>query len=129
MTLRPCLECGTPSDGPRCTEHTVDTKAPAAQRGYDWQWTKLSRRARRLQPFCSDCGATDDLQADHSAQAWQRKAAGKAIRLQDIRVICGPCNRAAGAARGPSATRGDAPSRPNHDPTTRQSLRITPEGS
>lgn len=124
MTLRPCLDCGTPTNGPRCTEHTDDTKPTATARGYDWTWQKLSKRARKLQPFCLDCGSTADLQTDHSPEAWQRKAAGKPIRLQDIQVLCGPCNRAAGAARGHTATRGDAPSAPGQDPRGRQSLRV-----
>lgn len=128
MTLTACLDCGEPSDGPRCPEHTTDTKAPAAARGYDAAWTRLSKRARRLQPFCSDCGSTEDLQCDHTPEAWARKAAGKAIRLQDVQVLCGPCNRAAGAARGPSATRGMAPSAVATDPSPRQSLSHTPLG-
>lgn len=114
MTLRPCVVCGEPAAGSRCAEHTsdsstVDTKPHAAQRGYDWTWTKLSKRARRLQPFCTDCGATEDLQTDHTPEAWARKAAGKPIRLCDVEVVCGPCNRRRGAARGQAATRGDAP--------------------
>lgn len=128
MTLRPCLSCGTPSDGPRCDEHTLDTKAHASARGYDWQWTKLSRRARKLQPFCTDCGNTENLTGDHSPEAWARKAAGKPIRLQDIDVVCGPCNQSRGAARGHSATRGDAPDRPKPDPLVRPSLSLTPRG-
>lgn len=127
MTMKPCLICGAPTDGPRCTEHTVDTKAPAADRGYDWQWTKLSKRARRLQVLCESCGSTESLQCDHSPEAWARKAAGKAIRLCDVQVLCGPCNRAAGAARGRSATRGDAPGRSAYDPTPRAAFSYTRE--
>lgn len=126
MTLRPCLDCGTPSEGPHCPEHTTDTKAPAADRGYDAAWTRLSKRARRLQPFCSGCGSTEYLQCDHTPEAWARKAAGKAIRLQDVQVLCGPCNRAAGAARGPGATRGHAPTADATDPSPSQSSRYTP---
>lgn len=98
MTLSPCLVCGEPSDGPRCTEHALP-KPTAQDKGYDHHWRTLSKRARRLQPFCSDCGSTDDLQADHSPQAWQRHAEGLTIRLGDVDVVCGPCNRARGAAR------------------------------
>lgn len=123
MTLRPCLVCGEPCDGPRCTAHTVaDTQPAAAKRGYDWEWTKLSRRARRLQPFCIDCGATTNLQADHSTEAWARKAAGKPIRLCDIDVVCGPCNVERGAARG------GAPHRTLPDRHGGQSLRLTSVG-
>ena len=112
MTLKPCLDCGEPSDSSRCSEHKltiVDTRPTAAQRGYDAAWHRLSTRARTLQPFCSDCGTTEDLQCDHTPEAWQRKAKGKPIRLRDVDVVCGPCNRERGAARGKAVTRGNAP--------------------
>ena len=110
MTMRPCLDCGQPSESTRCPDCAAernrvrgrgipDRKPSSRDRGYDWQWTKLSARARRVQPFCSDCGRTDDLQADHSEQAWRRKALGLPLRLQDIDVVCGPCNRARGRQR------------------------------
>lgn len=101
MTLRPCIDCGEPTDGARCVEHARPSspKASASSRGYDAAWQRLSAKARRLQPFCADCGATDDLQADHRPEAWARKAAGKPIRLADVDVVCGPCNRRRGAAR------------------------------
>ncbi len=101
MTLRPCIECGEPSEAAHCPEHArpPSPKASAAARGYDAAWNRLSRQARRLQPFCSDCGTTEDLQADHTPEAWARKAAGKPVRLADVDVVCGPCNRARGAAR------------------------------
>ncbi len=126
MTMAPCLDCGEPSDGPRCTEHSTDPKAPSGDRGYDWQWTQLSRRARRLQPWCTDCGSTTDLQADHSPEAWARKAAGKAVRLKDIDVVCGPCNIARGAARGHTGTRGQGPTGPHPDPTGSQTSSHSP---
>ena len=105
--LQPCLDCGTPSDANRCMAHrpTHPAKMLGRLRGYDTAWRRLSERARTLQPFCVDCGATYDLQADHTPEAWRRKAAGKPIRLQDIAVVCGPCNRRRGAARGGGAHR------------------------
>lgn len=99
MTLQPCLECGELSEQRRCPAHTISTKPSARERGYDKAWDRLSRRARRLQPFCIDCGATTDLQADHSPQAWRRREQGLPIRLEDVDVVCGPCNRRRGAAR------------------------------
>ena len=89
MTAKPCLDCGQPTASTRCPEH----------RGYDRRWRVLSERARKLQPWCSDCGATEDLEADHSPEAWARIAAGKMVRLRDVDVVCGPCNRARGQAR------------------------------
>lgn len=105
--MKPCLICGTPSDDTRCAEHPARPvrKLNARQSGYDTAWDKLSRRARAAQPWCTDCGATSDLQCDHTPQAWARKAAGKPIRLQDVDVVCGPCNRDRGKARGEGVTR------------------------
>ena len=118
MTMRPCIVCGEPSESERCDEHKIARRdkpnggkhnQTATERGYDWAWRKLSERARQLQPFCSDCGATDDLQGDHTPEAWERKAAGKAIRLCDVDVVCGPCNRKRGAARGENSRVGSIP--------------------
>lgn len=107
--LKPCAEfnCGELATGTYCPAHThkkppnrsIPTEPPAA-RGYDQAWRKLSERARKLQPFCTDCGTREDLTADHSPEAWARKAAGKTIRLRDITVLCLPCNVRRGAARG-----------------------------
>ena len=112
MTLRPRLTCGEPADAPRCPEHTIDTKPPAADRGYDSAWTKLSKRARRLQPFCTDCGSTERLEADHTPEAWTRKAAGKAIRLSDIRVLCGTLQPRCRSRTRAVSDQGDVPRAP-----------------
>lgn len=95
MTLKPCAVCGVPSPGPRCEEHTLSFY----QSGYDAAWQRLSKRARRLQPFCLDCGTDQDLTTDHSREAWRRKAQGKSIRLQDVAVRCRACNTRKGSAR------------------------------
>lgn len=123
MTLTPCLDCGEPADGSRCPEHTTQAKGTATQRGYDAAWDRLSKRARKLQPFCTDCGTTEGLQADHSPEAWAAKAAGKPIKLSMIDVVCGPCNVARGAARGMD------PRPPASRPRPRQSLRLTSDST
>jgi 5-methylcytosine-specific restriction enzyme A len=119
--VKPCLTCQTPSDGSYCDEHTPKPwqhrEASARRRGYSTAWDKLSRRARKLQPFCSDCGATEDLQLDHTERTWQRHEAGKVIRLKDTGgVVCGPCNRARGAARGRGEDHGTGPLERNSGP-------------
>ena len=95
--LRPCVVCGELTREARCSLHT--TKASSAARGYDAAWFRLSARARRAQPFCSVCGATEDLTCDHSPEAWKRKERGLAIRLCDVDVLCRSCNSRKGAAR------------------------------
>ncbi len=101
MTAKPCLVCGEPSARSRCPEHRLDDHHQTAHaRGYDARWRRLSAKARRLQKFCTDCGTTTDLTADHSPEAWRRHGAGKPIRLVDIDVVCRPCNARRGRARG-----------------------------
>lgn len=101
--MQPCLECGEVSDQARCEQHrpsptTLRGLSPK-QRGYDEAWRRLSQRARAVQGFCSDCGTTEQLTADHKPEAWRRKAAGLEIRLADVDVLCGPCNLRRGSSR------------------------------
>ena len=113
-----CSDCGAPYErehpGAQCPEcEPADLRAyerhgrrrgKTAARGYGARWQRLSRRARALQPFCSDCGSPDDLTTDHSIEAWKRHEQGKSIRLQDIDVVCNRCNAERGAARGERAS-------------------------
>lgn len=114
MTAKPCIDCGEPTAGTRCAQH----------RGYDRRWRVLSERARKLQPFCADCGAVEDLQTDHSPEAWERVAAGKPIRLRDVDVVCGPCNRERGQARPES----QAPQQVSHNRVGEKRCRATAVG-
>ena len=114
-----CSECGSvyqrESSGSKCSECrptrertarriiSESRRGSAKERGYDAAWSRLSRRARRLQPFCSDCGREDQLTTDHSPRAWERRAAGLPVRLEDVDVVCAPCNAERGPARGPDA--------------------------
>lgn len=109
-----CPECGTPHNrdtpcpecGPPPRDHTLDDRrrGGARQRGYTTAWDRLSRRARQLQPWCSDCGSPNNLTADHSPAAWDRHTRGLPIRLQDIDIVCTHCNNDRGPARGPNTT-------------------------
>jgi 5-methylcytosine-specific restriction endonuclease McrA len=114
---RPCLDCGELAEGSRCDECAAARarlversriRLSDKERGYDYAWRKLSARARRLQTYCDECGSTDDLTADHLPIAWERKAEGKPIRLEDVRVLCRSCNSSAGPARPGSERAGDA---------------------
>lgn len=89
-----CETCRPPDTRPRTAAKRE------ANKGYGARWNRLSKRARKLQPFCSDCGTMDDLTADHTEEAWKRGKAGKLIRLQDIDVVCRSCNSSRGPARG-----------------------------
>lgn len=111
----PCSLCGEPTKQTVCEEcsstvsrqriKTNRVKTSAAARGYNSKWRRLSERARRAQPFCLDCGSTNDLQADHSPETWEKVKKGLPLNLNDVEVVCGPCNRKRGAARGESKRR------------------------
>lgn len=101
--MRPCLDCGEPSDEVRCPTCSPPTTkqrgSSPEQRGYGWHWRMLSRRARALQPFCSDCGTTERLTTDHTPEAWERQARGLEVRLVDIDVVCADHNVRRGSSR------------------------------
>lgn len=96
-TLKLCTVCGEPCVDGRCADHRRERepKPSAHRRGYGSTWQRLSQRARRLQPWCSDCGTKDDLTADHLR--WPART------LKDVDVVCRPCNTRRGPARGPNA--------------------------
>lgn len=112
--MKPCLRCGELSGGSYCEVHapvvrkeqsTSNKISRTTERGYGWRWQQLSKKARALQPWCSDCGAESDLQADHSPEAWERYRQRRSITLDLVDVVCGPCNRARGDARTPGGRR------------------------
>ncbi|CAG7845783.1 hypothetical protein USB125703_02058 [Pseudoclavibacter triregionum] len=127
MTFKPCIECGEPSERSRCDEHQLPStphKLNSNARGYDQTWRLLSERARRLQPWCTDCGTTDDLTCDHSEQAWIRRHQGKPIRLRDVDVVCRSCN----ARRGRARPTGDDPHAAAPEPRRQSNCRTHTRG-
>lgn len=115
--LKACATCGDLTDRARCTEcRPPDPRPSGTKRGYDAAWQRLSKRARRRQPFCTDCGTTEDLSVDHSPEAWAAHDAGREVTLDLVTVVCRPCNSRRGAARGPQ-TRGSAPPSPEVSPS------------
>lgn len=109
MSLKPCIVCGEPSDETRCSDHRIDhalakdeRRGSARARGYGSAWDRLSRKARKLQPFCLDAHlspCSGPLTTDHKPEAWQRVAEGKPLRLSDVEVVCDGHNAARGSSR------------------------------
>jgi 5-methylcytosine-specific restriction enzyme A len=106
--LRPCVDYGEISEAARCPQHARDLKPSRHERGYGNAWARLSKRARRRQPWCSDCGSQDDLTVDHSPEAWERHEAGLEITLDLVTVVCRSCNGRRGRAR-PMSDEGRVP--------------------
>lgn len=120
--LVPCVSCQELTDAPRmgrCHEchsaqrrikergrkrertNRTDRTGPTSTR-----WKRLRARVVSQQDWCSDCHESraqieargDRIEVDHTPAAWHREALGKAIRLEDVDVVCGQCNRARGPA-------------------------------
>lgn len=137
--LKPCMDCGVLGPTTTCPEHTIISerypKGNTHQRGYGSSWQKLSRRARRLQPFCTWCGSKDDLTLDHSEEAWNAHDTGKPITMSMVQVLCRPCNSRKGPARDtteqrtPHVNDGElGPSRTSVTPGARHNFSYTPGG-
>ena len=108
--MKLCIECGEPTPGSRCPDHELPrpVKASREARGYDSAWRRLSIRARELQPWCSTCGATEDLTADHLQ--WP------ATTLKHVDVLCRTCNARKGAPTADNDPRGKTPTAPSSHP-------------
>lgn len=117
MTMKPCIECGELSEQTRCPEHT-DQSRPSHAVGYDRRWRKLSLRARAIQPWCSDCGATTDLTGDHLR--WPART------LADVDVVCRSCNDRRGPVRSSRDGGGKAQDADAGKPLPRRSSALEP---
>ena len=68
-----CLNCqdayvkGTNDRGrcPTCATAYARTRGTTTQRGYGHTWQQAAREQIKQQPWCSVCGDTADLTADH----------------------------------------------------------------
>lgn len=110
---RPCARCGEPITE-RCTTCTPprdrSTELSASARGYDAAHVRLRTRVLALTDVCSDAHlgpCAGPMTLDHRPIAWQRKALGLTIRLQDVDAVCLRHNNIRGAARGDHVTRTD----------------------
>jgi 5-methylcytosine-specific restriction protein A len=91
LPRQPCLDCGAPATGPRCPVHTRRRDAnrgTTTQRGYGSSWQRVAKAAIARQPWCSDCGATEDLTADHVVM----RVEGGSGDPANVEVCCRPCN-------------------------------------
>ncbi|GAB4582177.1 HNH endonuclease [Nocardia sp. IFM 10818] len=98
MTLTCCLECGEPSASRWCEQHKPvvhHTDSGTNHRGPDRRrWERLSAKLRKLQPWCTACGATTNLTVDHIQPLNLRP--DLAFDLGNLQVLCRKCNSAKG---------------------------------
>jgi 5-methylcytosine-specific restriction endonuclease McrA len=114
---RPCVDCGdlVPS-GSRCAPcKAAQPEGPRRPRpSRPRAWRRLSKRARTLQPWCENCGTTDDLSADHLTPT---SCGGQMVPdLTGVRVLCRPCNARAYAEQRAQHDPGAPPPTPGEVP-------------
>lgn len=132
--MRPCLDCGQPAPGTRCdacrlahargVERQRD-RPTTTRRGYGSRWKRLSRQARRMQPWCSRCGTELDLTGDHVVALAAGGPRLPRIDSGGLDVLCRRCNAAKGA-RTWGNTRDGRPSVPR--PQAESRLQTAPGG-
>lgn len=99
MSLKPCVVCGDISDRSRCPEHRArDTRTNRTHVAWknNAHWKNLSKRLRRLSPFCETCGAIEDLTTDHILPVDAHPEL--VYSEENCRILCRPCNGKRGNA-------------------------------
>jgi 5-methylcytosine-specific restriction endonuclease McrA len=88
-----CLDCKIrTTDGSRCSRCYQLRRGSTAERGYGSAHQRRARQAIAAQPWCTECGRTTDLTADHVLPL----ALG-GHPLGELRVLCRSCNSRRGA--------------------------------
>ncbi|TMS50967.1 HNH endonuclease [Mycobacterium sp. DBP42] len=91
MVNKPCLFCGEPSPGTYCPGcRPADERERHHIRSNPTRWKNLSKRLRRLSPFCEFCGATKALAVDHILPISDYPELVYAE--ENCRVLCRSCN-------------------------------------
>lgn len=91
--LKPCIMCGELSTRSRCPDHRLDdhpNRSTHHAHANTARWKQLSKKARKLAPFCETCGTRDDLTTDHIIPIDEDPDLTYAI--ENLRVLCRTCN-------------------------------------
>src|SRR5699024_11049973 len=104
MLMQPCVECGDLSVKNRCEAHQLPSTPKDRGRHVAYanrsRWKSLSRRLRRMSPFCEMCGAKDDLTVDHIVRVTDRPE--WTYEIDNLRVLCRRCNSRISGVRSSS---------------------------
>ncbi len=83
MALKPCLECGVPSAGSRCSAHTYRNGSTRS-----WRTTR-AKILERDEHRCQQCGRPGD-EVDHITPLVD----GGSDRETNLRTLCHDCHAA-----------------------------------
>lgn len=100
MALTRCLECGTRTEGSRCSHcharREVDEWTARRQIRSGWDWDKIRKAVRARDRACVRCGSTHRLEVHHRIPL----ADGGANTLDNLELRCQICHRAAHRLHG-----------------------------
>ncbi len=105
MIARPCLSCGDViSSGSHCPDcKPADRPRPKGHvHTNTTKWKNLSKKLRRMSPFCEFCSATERLTVDHILPVSDYEELAYAV--ENLRVLCHTCN----SKRGDRFTQAEA---------------------
>lgn len=89
MTMTSCLVCGELSERARCEQHRITktkTNTDHVAFANNARWKKLSKKLRKLSPFCELCGTPEDLTVDHLVRVTDRPE--WTYEIDNLRVLC-----------------------------------------
>lgn len=94
--LKPCLVCGTPSNGPRCSEHALPDKRPSRARRATIGGSEQARLRRKVLArdsfACRWCGVVDRsgriLEVDHITPLHL----GGDNSMENLQALCRVCH-------------------------------------
>ena len=95
MTPKLC-KCGAIVDGrcERCCKTRVDGRS-SHERGYDWQWRRLSERYRDNNPLCELCfmqGKTEPATSVHHVVSIEQDASRR-LDATNLISVCESCHK------------------------------------
>jgi 5-methylcytosine-specific restriction endonuclease McrA len=96
---RPCANCDEVIDnGSYCSACKPKDNRPNRSHLllHTARWEHLSKRLRKLSPFCENCSNTKHLSVDHIIPVNERP--DLIFALPNLRVLCMECNRERGNA-------------------------------
>lgn len=88
----------TPCD--QCAKHADkgSRAGTAAERGYDYAWTQLSKRYRARHPLCEDCEESGSIPVREAEEVHHltpiRDDPSKRLDWSNLRALCGACHDA-----------------------------------
>ncbi len=97
MSLKPCKDCGEPVEHTRCPDCAREVQRPESSKNREHvafanlsRWKNLSKRVRRIQPWCDVCGTDQRLQANHVISTKERPDLTYA--MENLSVLCAKHN-------------------------------------